>query len=98
MKTEVNVKALNLNDVIKVKLTDYGKDIYYHQYDELNNRLIANGGKPLEPRYPDVDDDGYSKFQLWSFMRLYGEHMKMCGPKVIEPLNIYIEEKDLEEC
>lgn len=91
------MKALNLNDVIKVKLTDYGKDIFYHQYDELNNRIIANGGKPLERRYPDVDADGYSRFQLWHFMKLYGEHMRMAAPEVIKPLNIYIKDEDLED-
>ena len=91
------MKQLNLNSVIKVKLTDYGKDIYYHQYDELNVSLINNGVKPLEPRFPEEDENGYSKFQLWSFMRLYGEHMKLGGPEVVDPLDICIDEKDLEE-
>ena len=27
---------INLNEPIKVKLTDLGKKIYYHQYDEIN--------------------------------------------------------------
>lgn len=27
---------INLNDFVKFKLTDKGKDIYYHQYDEIN--------------------------------------------------------------
>ena len=90
------MKQLNLNKVIKVKLTEYGKEIYFHQYDELNRRLTAEGMKPLGATYPDVDEDGYSKFQLWSFMRLYGEYMKMAGPEVIKPLDICIDEKDLE--
>jgi hypothetical protein len=29
---------INLNEVVKVKLTDLGKDIYYHQFAELNRR------------------------------------------------------------
>ena len=33
---------LNLNDNIKVKLTEHGKDIYYHQYDMTNAFLAEN--------------------------------------------------------
>lgn len=91
------MKQLNLNSIIKVKLTDYGKDKFYHQYDALNTYISSVGGKIIEPRYPDVDENGYSKFQLWDFMHVYGEHMRLGAPEVIQPLNIYIDDKDLEE-
>lgn len=76
---------LNLNDSIKVKLTEHGKDIYYHQYDRLNN---AFGKQLCKPSMPKVDEDGYTTFQLWCFMELYGVHMGMTLPNVIEPLDI----------
>lgn len=88
------MKKLNLNCIIKVKLTDYGKDIFYHQYDELNKHY---GYNVIKPRLPDADSDGYSKFQLWDFMHVYGKCMTLAAPNVIEPLDIYIEENDLEE-
>ena len=91
------MKKLNLNCIIKVKLTDYGKDIFYHQYDELNKYIKQNSGSPIKPRFPDVDSDGYSKFQLWDFMHVYGKCMMLTAPNVIEPLDIYIEDDDLEE-
>lgn len=59
----------NINDTVKVKLTDMGKDIYYHQYDQFN----------LTPEYPEVDEIGYTKFQLWELMRLYGQCISMTG-------------------
>ena len=92
------MKRLNLNSIIKVKLTDRGKDVFYHQYDLLNVRIVANGGKIIPPRYPDVDDEGYSKFQLWDFMHIYG-HTFILGNinEVIKPLDIFIEEEDLSE-
>ena len=34
---------INLNETIRVKLTDLGKDIYYHQYDELHKALKGRG-------------------------------------------------------
>ena len=79
---------INLNDQIKVKLTPLGAEIYYHQYDELNKWIKERGGKQLEPRMPEIDKDGYTKFTLWNFMELYGEHIGMCKPSVISPLYI----------
>jgi hypothetical protein len=76
---------INLNEPIKVKLTDWGKEIYYHQYDRINQ--IA-GRKIYEPRFPKEDENGYTEFQLWCFIELYGEHMGMTMPNVIEPLEI----------
>lgn len=49
---------LNLNDSVKVKLTDHGKDIYFHRYDELDKKL---GRKPTG-HFPPVDEDGYTEF------------------------------------
>lgn len=79
---------INLNEPIKVKLTDWGKEIYYHQYDRTNQ--IA-GRKICEPKFPKVDENGYTEFQLWCFIELYGEHMGMTLPNVIEPLEIVYE-------
>ena len=79
---------INLNDRVKVKLTPLGVEIYYHQYDELSKQIKERGGNQLEPRMPEIDKDGYTEFQLWHFMALYGEHIGMCKPSVIAPLYI----------
>lgn len=84
---------LNLNDNIKVKLTEHGKDIYYHQYDRTNAFL---GRELCKPSYPKVDEDGYTTFQLWCFMELYGVHMGMTLPNVIKPLEIVFNEPTIE--
>ena len=76
---------INLNESIKVKLTDWGKEIYYHQYDRTNQ--IA-GREICKPRFPKEDENGYTEFQLWYFMELYGKHMGMTLPNIIEPLEI----------
>ena len=90
---------LNLNEQVKVKLTPLGAEIYYHQYDELNKKIKENGGTQLEPIMPEIDKDGFTKFTLWHFMELYGEHIGMCKPNVIEPLDIVYckHNKDREE-
>ena len=79
---------INLNEPIKVKLTDWGKEIYYHQYDRTNQ--IA-GTEICKPRFPKEDENGYTEFQLWCFIELYGEHIGMTMPNVIEPLEIVYE-------
>lgn len=71
---------INLNERIKVRLTDLGKDIYYHQFDDLNERA---GRCVLKPEYPKTDEDGYTEFQLWVFIELYGKHIGMAKPNVI---------------
>lgn len=66
---------INLNEFVKVKLTDFAKDIYYHQYDDLNEIIIKKGGNPIDPKMPEIDHDGYTKMQLWELMRIYGKYM-----------------------
>lgn len=95
------MKKLDLNSLIRVKLTDYGKDIYYHRFDEFNkfisNRFSNRSGKLIEPCYPETDDDGLTEFHLWEFIELYGPYMHMEAKNVIEPLCIYIDDCDLED-
>ena len=76
---------INLNETIKVKLTPYGAEIYYKQFDELNK---LHGREICKPKMPRIDKDGYTEFQLWHFIELYGQHIGMCKPNVIEPLDI----------
>lgn len=88
------MKALNINDIIKVKLTDRGKDIYYHLYDNFNKQC---GFEVIKPSWPMVDDDGFTKFKLWYFMYIYGPHLHDGCQCIIEHNNIYIEDRNLEE-
>lgn len=78
---------INLNETIKVKLTPYGAEIYYKQFDELNKQ---RGREICKPHMPRIDKDGYTEFQLWHFMELYGEHIGMCKPNVIDPIEIVL--------
>lgn len=80
--------AINLNEVVKVKLTDYGKEIYYHRFDKVNKLA---GREVCKPSFPKVDADGYSRFQLWDFIHLYGHYIGMAQKNVIEPLEIVYE-------
>ena len=91
------MKSLNLNATIKVKLTPKGVDIFYRQHDKLNKYLKSIGGLPIKSFMPQIDEEGYTKLQLWRFMEIYGEHLELGMSAIIDGLNIYIEESDLEE-
>ena len=83
--TKDNIQKINLNETIKVKLTPLGAEIYYKQFDEVNKQ---RGREICKQQMPQIDKDGYTEFQLWHFMELYGQHIGMCKPNVIEPLEI----------
>lgn len=86
------MKKLNWNSIVKVKLTPHGKDIYYHRFDEM----IARGVN-LKPEYPKIDKDGFTEFQLWSFMHIFGHYIHMAAKDVVEEIYFYIDDCDLEE-
>ena len=76
---------INLNDRIKVTLTERGKDIYYHRYDDM---IAAGVFKEDQRPLPMVNNEGKTEFQLWDFISLYGEHIGMGADPVIQPLII----------
>lgn len=92
------MKKLNLNERVRFKLNPRGAEIFYHQYDELNKELKARGASNLlEPYMPSIDSNGFTEMQLWSFMELFGQYIGAGKPNVLKELNLYIDEKDLED-
>lgn len=61
----------NFNWFVKVKLNNLGRYIYYHQYDHLDEEFLSK----CPPKYPEIDEDGYTCFQMWHLMNLYGGYM-----------------------
>lgn len=85
-KVKPEKKAINLNDWIKVKLTDHGKDIYRRYKTQLADALKqTTASVQIEP---DIDEDGYTKFQLWHYIELFGNYIGMGEDAVIMPLEI----------
>lgn len=92
------MKKLNLNSFVKFRLNEYGKDIFYCRYDEINKWLKARGCEPqFESSFPEVDQDGFTELQLWEFMQIYGPYVGNGVPAFWEELNFYIKDEDLDE-
>ena len=82
-----NEIRINLNETVKFKLTDYGKTLYYHRYDDF---IQMSGTEFVMPHFPKEDEEGYVTMQLWDFMNLYGPYMSMGSESVIQPLEIVL--------
>lgn len=65
----------NINDYVKVKLTDRGKYLYQHRFDDINSKIRRNGGEPIVPVELEYDNDGYVEFQLWHLMEIFGKYL-----------------------
>lgn len=59
-------------------------------------KVLNSGGSPIRPRMPEIDNEGFSKFQLHHFINLYGDYMTVGQKNVVEDISIYIDEEDLE--
>lgn len=79
---------INLNEIVKFKLSERGKEIYRHRYDKYG--LFGYNREPI------LDDDGYMSMQLWTFMQIFGEHMTLGMSEVLNPLEIIYEESEGE--
>lgn len=65
----------NVNHNVEVKLTDKGRDIYYHKNDWMNKkRNLPNG---YFPQVKPKEVDGWFECQLWELMEIFGSHMSM---------------------
>lgn len=81
---------VNLNDKVKVKLTNYGVSILKEQHDDLNSFIKGTGGKGLGDFQLSLNEDGYYETQLWMLMSKFGHVMEMTNESPFE-LNVIIE-------
>lgn len=84
----------NVNHYVKVKLTEYGIAILKQQHEELNDEMEMTGVKGFGNFKVDIDEDGYTKFQLHSLMNKFG-HLTTNGQKIPFETEIIITEGEL---
>lgn len=75
----------NINEFVKVKLTEHGRKILANQHNEYAIRYP----KAFEVKTPNdfkenEDENGYTKFQLWSLMEKFGNHIGECKENCFE--------------
>ncbi len=80
---------ISLNESVRFKLTDAGREIYRHQYDDVISLHPQIGIKPPEPK---LESEGYASMQLHQFMYAFGPHLIPGKPTPIERLQIIYDE------
>lgn len=81
----------NINDKIKVKLTEHGKAILKKDVTDTLSMLKGFNYPDYSPYH--TDEDGYTEFQLWNFMRIFGSHFCVgCHPVIENNKIIFIDE------
>lgn len=76
---------INLNDNVRFRLTETGKEIYRRQRDEV---LRLCPGIDESKLRPIVDSDGCTQMQLHEFMNLFGPHLINGAPVPVERVEI----------
>lgn len=85
-----NLIKVNLNDHVLVKLKDEGYQYLADDHNRLVGELAYWPERSAEYFKNQEDENGYTKFQLHEFMRLFGDTMTL-GPEPRFDLNILIE-------
>lgn len=69
----------NVNDHVKVKLTDHGRQILQDLHDHMYRNSL---GAP--PYVPPEEKEGWSTWQIWDLMSTFGPHIMMGRPVPFE--------------
>jgi hypothetical protein len=89
-----NKITFNMNDIISVDLTDYGKTILRLRENEakraigsLTSRLV------VEDLYTKRNKQGFYEFQVWQFAEIFGKHCGMGMEPIIHSNQITLERR-----
>ena len=88
------MKKFNINDEVKVRLTEQGKAVLQKQLAERVQRWNCENRCPYQSRTKDAN--GYIKFQLWELMHLFGNDLYN-GCQVPFETTLLIDDKDLKD-
>jgi len=65
------VLSLNINDHVRVKLTDAGRAVHKANHE----RLFATANFKIDYVAPKEDENGWSTWQMWKLMGEFGAYM-----------------------
>lgn len=86
-------KFLNLNAIVKVKLTEQGMKWHYQNHVDFWEKV----GRPAPYEYslPLIKEDGFYYTELWHLMQIFGKYLMNGGGIPFEDLQIVVPEKEL---
>jgi hypothetical protein len=87
-----NTLLFNVNDKVRVRLTDTGRRILKLNHDAVFIGELAE----KYPYEPPKEEDGWSEWQMWSLMNELGQHCRMGCPQPFETTIQIVKEIDCE--
>lgn len=69
-------QKINVNDLVRVRLTDHGRAVYAKWLESLS--------LPEEYRVPKEESSGWSQWQLHELMGIFGSSTGVCKPLCFE--------------
>jgi hypothetical protein len=82
------MKSINMNDLVKVRLTEKGLDYLCRKHSDLEREAALHGFEIKSYEPPKKDLEGYSEWKLWVLMGAFGELLKY--PQTIAPFEAEI--------
>ncbi len=86
--SQTHLKAFNLNHHVWVKIKEEG---YLHMKSIDDSFLPKEFQKPISFYRGRADDEGYTRFQMWEFMRTFGSTLSKGSQLLINPTIIFDE-------
>lgn len=78
------LQTFNINDYVRVKLTDEGRKLLREQHASFMDAIKAHGGKPWDYEPPKEDAEGWSRWQMHNLMEALGHACTMGRPVPFE--------------
>jgi hypothetical protein len=73
--------TFNLNDFVWVRLTDVGRAVIKEDDKRWAQRIPSYGGSLPRVQKEEAENDGWSRWQLWSLMQQFGSEVHLgCVP------------------
>jgi hypothetical protein len=93
---------INLNDIVKFKLTKYGEQYLKKYCDNINDEIEAWLGPDDKYDYNEHyckkikgNKKEYREEQLWQLMHIFGSDMRNGGETIFKNMIIEIDEKNI---
>ena len=88
------MKKFNINDYVKVRITERGKTILQEQLAQRVRNWSCENRCPYLSRGGDAN--GYIKFQMWELMHIFGNDLYN-GCQIPFDTTVLIDDKHLED-
>ena len=87
----------NLNQTVKVKLTELGINILRNRHLKLNQMIKESGGIGFDDFHVTIDEDGYTPFQLWNLIDIFKSQIAIGKEPVFDSNILFLDGQEVNE-